>query len=161
MEQRKHPGKKIVPAGVYYYHIEEPLVDGGGVWSEEELNAKRKKALQLSGLTNGGDDALAHMEEVSGDRISEEQFACLRRFVRKKVKEFGSAILKGDITVAPYRRKKDSACDFCAFASVCGFDPKLPGYRIRRLKEQKASDIWSRIEEEPSGAEEQKGKEGE
>ncbi|MCJ7836296.1 PD-(D/E)XK nuclease family protein [Cuneatibacter sp. NSJ-177] len=161
MEQRKHPGKKIVPAGVYYYHIEEPLIDGGGVWSEEELNAKRKKALQLSGLTNGGDDALAHMEEVSGDRISEEQFACLRRFVRKKVKEFGSAILKGDITVAPYRRKKDSACDFCAFASVCGFDPKLPGYRTRRLKEQKASDIWSRIEEEPSGAEEQKGKEGE
>ena len=61
MEQRKHPGKKIVPAGVYYYHIEEPLIDGGGVWSEEELNAKRKKALQLSGLTNGGDDALAHM----------------------------------------------------------------------------------------------------
>lgn len=153
MEQRKHPEKKIIPAGVYYYHLEDPLVDGKGSSSEEELDAGRKKALQLRGLTNQAEDAAAHMEAVLGERISEEQFGFLRQFVRRKVQTFGASILEGDISAAPYQRKQESACDFCAFGAVCGFDPKLPGYRLRRLKEQKAADIWAKIEkgEEENG----------
>ncbi len=148
MVERQNPGQKVIPAGVYYYHIEDPLVDGSGDPSPEALDEQRRKELRLKGLTNGDEEAASHMEPVSGSQISPEQFGALRSFVRRKVQELGKGILEGDIGVEPYQYKKDSACDYCAFGAVCGFDRRLPGYRTRKLVEQKASDIWAKMEEE-------------
>ena len=27
LEQKKHPGKQVEPAGVFYYHIDDPMLD--------------------------------------------------------------------------------------------------------------------------------------
>lgn len=148
MVERQNPGKKVIPAGIYYYHVEEPLVDGSEASTPEELDAKRRKALQLKGLTNGEEESASHMEPVSGEKITAEQFGLLRSFVRRKVQELGKGILEGDIAAAPYQRKKGAACEFCGFGAVCGFDRKLPGYQTRKLSEWKAADIWAKIGEE-------------
>ena len=144
--QRKYPEKEIVPAGIYYYHIQDPFVEDSGSLSPEQLEEKRKRELRMKGLTNESQKVAVHLEAVGGQKISAERFEGLRRHVQHRVREFGERILAGEIEVAPYRRKKDSACDYCAFHAICGFDPKIPGYHFRRLKEQTPEEIWERIE---------------
>lgn len=36
---REYPDKTVVPAGLFYYHIEDPMVERKPVESEEETNA--------------------------------------------------------------------------------------------------------------------------
>lgn len=148
MEQRKHPEKEIVPAGIYYYQIQDPLIESAAPLAEDELEARLQKELRLKGLTNAGNRVKEHSEETAGEEITPEAFSLLQSHVRKCVQEFGRGILSGEISAAPYRREKGSACDYCAFGAVCGFDPRLPGYRYRNLKKLDKEEIWKKLGEE-------------
>ena len=37
LEEKRHPGKKAEPAGIFYYHIQDPMVDGLGNETEAEI----------------------------------------------------------------------------------------------------------------------------
>ena len=37
LEEKRHPGKKAEPAGIFYYHIQNPIVDGLGNETEAEI----------------------------------------------------------------------------------------------------------------------------
>lgn len=52
LEQKKHPGKAAEPAGIFYYHITNPMVDGDGTESEEEIRDALLEQLKLNGLVN-------------------------------------------------------------------------------------------------------------
>ena len=147
-EERRHPDREVIPAGIYYYHIADPNIEGTAPLAPERLEAEMRKKLQLTGVTNSGNHVSDHMEKTAGVSVTPEQFALLRRHVRRRSAEFGRGILDGEIGVVPYKNKKGCACDYCAFASVCGFDAKLPGYRYRRLTEEPEEKIWQKISEE-------------
>ena len=40
MEQKRHPDKKIVPAAMLYYHIDDPMVEDGDTLTPEQINDK-------------------------------------------------------------------------------------------------------------------------
>ena len=43
-------------------------------------------------------------------------------------------ILDGNVEASPAVWKKDgdrTACDYCPYRSVCGFDPSIDGYQYR------------------------------
>lgn len=154
LEQRLHPDKEVVPAGVYYYQIQEPFVESTAALPEEELEKKLLNELKLKGLTNSGNHVPEHMESVGGISVTPEEFRVLQHHVRRKVREFGSGILSGEIPASPYRTEKQTACERCAFAAVCGFDPGLPGYRYRRLRSMDTETLWEKMREEEEEGEE-------
>ena len=39
LEERLHPGKKAVPAGIFYYHIDDPVIERQGDMTPEEIEA--------------------------------------------------------------------------------------------------------------------------
>ena len=46
------------------------------------------------------------------------------------------AILGGDISASPYRlkaKKEQTACTYCEYRDVCGFDPDIEGYAYRDI----------------------------
>ena len=53
--------------------------------------------------------------------------------------------MEGEISVSPVGDGKQSACDFCEYAQVCGFDKKLPGESERRLAGMSKEEAWERI----------------
>ena len=154
LEQRLHPDKEVVPAGVYYYQIQEPFVESTAALPEEELEKKLLNELKLKGLTNSGNHVPEHMESVGGISVTPEEFRVLQHHVRRKVREFGSGILSGKIPASPYQTEKQTACERCAFAAVCGFDPGLPGYRYRRLRSMDTETLWEKMREEEEEGEE-------
>ena len=35
--KRKHPNEEVLPAGIFYYHIDDPVIEGNGSESEIEI----------------------------------------------------------------------------------------------------------------------------
>ena len=76
-----------------------------------------------------------------------DRFELLRSYVHERLKGIGQEILKGDVAVNPYKKGQRTACDYCRFKAVCGFDLKTSGYRFRKLKQLDEEAIWNGMEE--------------
>lgn len=167
---KEHPGKEIHPAGIFYYHIEDPLLDQDAGAEAENLNERVMEKLKLSGLVNGDPEVIKKLDQDMPGKSSvlplsynkdgslragssvaaERQFRDLSSFVNRKIQKIGSEILEGRMDVNPYELKGKTACDYCAYRGVCGLDPKDEGYGFRRLKAFEDAEVWERIEKEKS-----------
>lgn len=164
---RQNPAKEVVPAGMFYYHIDDPMVEGTGSESEEEIRRKILENLRLDGVVNTEDDIYRAMDvELSGKSnvlpisvnkdgtvrksdkaVDKEEFRLIADYANYRIAEAGNAILKGNTEVNPYLLKNRSSCDYCPYAAVCGFDKKIPGYEVRRLEELSSEEIYERMKE--------------
>ena len=165
MAQHHYPDKEIVPAGILYYNIADPLAEKKGQPDPEKIDAEILKKLRMNGLVNSELKVVRHLDrtiekesdvipvvlkdgEVQAGRSSvanRERFARLSQFVHRKLKEAGQEILDGEIGVAPYKNGQRTACDYCPYHAVCGFDRKTSGYEFNRWKNRKTEEIWEEI----------------
>lgn len=148
-ESRRHPEREIIPAGVFYYRIQDPLVEQ----KEEQLENEILKALKPDGIINLSEDSLAHLEHrkegeslavpvrynkngslAKSSRVaSDEEFQAMMSYAVQKVEESRRKILSGDTMPSPYLRGQETGCDYCPYRHVCGFDRKIPGYEYRDI----------------------------
>ncbi len=155
--KKDHPGVEIVPVGMYYYHIDDPIVaEKADIDPLETIYGE----LKMKGLTNADaysmvDRRMTKSSEVvaglslktdgsfaKGAKVAEpEQMEELSNYALKKSGELAKEIMGGKIAVDPYRYKTESGCDFCAFKSVCGFDPRVEGYKKTPLSERTIEDF--------------------
>lgn len=165
MTGRSYPEKEVVPAGILYYNIADPLVQKNGQPDQESVNAQILRQLKMNGLINSELDAIRHLDntiEKESDIIpvvlkdgavqegkssvaNRERFEHLRRFVHEKLRAAGVEILDGEIGVEPYKYGQRTACDYCPYHAVCGFDKKTSGYDYRRWKNRKSEEIWEEL----------------
>ena len=168
--KERYRGKELVPAGIFYYHIEDPIVA-----KSEQAEDEIFKALRMNGLVNDDKLVIQSMDQklageegqlrasVKSDIIPVEtnkegelskrssaakntQLKSLLGYVNRKLAEDGNRILEGDTRLNPYRSGERKACDYCEFRSACGFDLRLPGYSYRNLAkkstEEMKEEIW-------------------
>lgn len=167
-EQRRFPDKKIVPAGIFYYNIADPMVEKQAVMDAAETEQEMLKQLRMNGLVNSRLEAITHLDnrietesdvipvaikagilqEVKSSVANEKRFEALSSYVGKKLKGMGREILDGRIAVAPYKKGTMTSCDYCPYKSVCGFDTKTEGYGYRRFKKLKPEEVWEEVEKE-------------
>ncbi len=154
-ERRLHPERSIVPAGMYYYHIDDPFLEMKEDATPEERQAKERMLFQMKGLTNQSEEVLQMIDpetETGSDVIkvkrlkdgslsktsavlSEEDMQLVTAFVRKRIPQIGKQMLEGRITCDPYTYGKQDSCTFCPYKTVCGFDERVRGYEKRSLPE--------------------------
>lgn len=168
MEERHRPEKQIIPAGIFYYNIGDPVVDKEGNMTDSQIDQRMLKQLRMNGLVNTDLNSISHLDreiETESDVIpvamkngiiqearssvaGGNRFKALRQFVQEKLKTEGQEILDGVIDVKPYKQGNRSACDYCPYHAVCGFDLKTEGYGYRKFKALKSEEIWPVIEGE-------------
>lgn len=177
VERQAHPDKNIIPAGIFYYNMQDPILDREDGDTPEAVSERIKESLRMNGLVNSDTEVIRLLDEGVGEKsavipvgynkngslkksssvASEDQFKLLSNYVNHKIREIGTEILDGHTEIEPYELADKKACEYCAYNAVCGFDLKVPGYRFRRLKKEKPEDIWKKIEEqetaEPGGEE--------
>ena len=166
--ERRNPEKEVVPAGDFYYHIDDPVVDGEEADTREEADRAALKKLRMDGLVNSEPGVISLMDreiETASDVIpvamkngliqeprssvaNRARFSALRKYVRGKLRQAGLEILDGRTETSPYKQGKRTACDYCPYHAVCGFDAKTAGFGFRRLRSLRAQDIWQEIERE-------------
>ena len=168
MEQKKHPDKRIVPAAMLYYHIDDPMVEDNGDMTPEQINAKLLQELKMTGLVKMNDEAVGLLDKEFTTKseilplerkkdgsfnayssvISEEDIHTVSNYVNHKIRQLGSGILEGTISVNPYEQNGNQACTYCAYKSVCGYDGRIEGYRTRKLPKMSADDALAHMRED-------------
>lgn len=170
----EHPGKEIIPAGILYYNINDPFVTKG-----EDVLDSILKELKMNGIVNkddevikrhdnsfmGSEDALSPSvksyiipAESNKDGFltkrsniaSNHQFDAIGKFVTDIVSDSGKKILNGNTDIKPYQLDKKSACDYCPYRSVCGFDTTIDGYEYRKLSNLSKDEIWEEMKKKGS-----------
>lgn len=152
-------GKEVVPAGMFYYNLKDPIL------KEEKGEEERiRKNFRMSGYANGDADILDKLEEGQENFVSAsvrltkkgvpyktssildtEDFHSIGRYMRRKIIEMGEAIYDGKISVSPYKNEKGTACDYCPYQSVCGFDIRMEEYTYRDFKKQSTEEVLEAI----------------
>lgn len=166
MTQKHYPDKEVIPAGVFYYRLNDPLVEKKVVGEEEEIWQKVLKELKVDGVMNLKDETLEHLDHCqigesavipvkynkngslskNSKVASEQEFEVMMRHALGKVLKVHRKILSGEVAAFPYRRKQESGCDYCAYRHICGFDQKIPGYKYRDIFEMTQSEVIAAME---------------
>lgn len=178
--KRLNPGKNVRNAGVLYYHIDDPIVDGEPDIDPDEVNRLILSELKTNGLLLKDTEVLSHMDRElleSGkstvipaslkkdgdfDRYSKvattEELDIISDVVKEKVNELGGRIMGGEIGAVPYMAGSGSsvtnACRFCRYKDICGFDERMPGYRFNKLDPRIVEEKMMAVSDEAPGSEE-------
>ena len=56
--QEENPNKEVVRAAMLYYHMADPIVEGGSGISDEAINRKVREALRMKGIINSDEEIL-------------------------------------------------------------------------------------------------------
>lgn len=168
LERKTHQGKNVVPAGIFYYHLDDPVLEKEANLPREQLEEKLLKKMRPDGVLNSDGGILEMMDRnLKGDSLvipaglkkdgslkaasgtaTTEQFEQLSCFVSKKMERMAEQIMQGEISPRPFVDKNGSACDFCEYSDVCGFDRKIPGMSEKRQPDLRKDEAWEKIAHE-------------
>ena len=156
-------GENARPAGMFYFRLNDPIVSAYGK-SEEELEEEVLKKFKMSGLVLSDADVIRAMDknftgyskiipvrlnkdgevlQSSSKSVTMEQMERLQGYMKKAAADIGREILNGNTSVAPYCNEKGSACTYCRFRGVCGFDSTQNNYRY--LKKLSDDEVWEKL----------------
>ena len=154
--EKKYPDKEIKPAGIFYYHIDDPLLEEQEELTEEEIRERIFEKLKLDGYVNSSPEVYHAMDHGMGassniipvvenkdgslrkssKAVSEGELMGLCAFVSQKIMELGGQIMDGEIAVNPYELNGKTPCGYCPYRSVCGFDLRIDGFGYRKLDQK-------------------------
>ncbi len=170
MEKRENPDKEVIPAGMFYYHMEDPVIEGKEEEEEEEIKERLLKELSMDGIVNSDLEIIKKLDNqirgkskiipVALDKNGEiskyssvastGQLQVLSDYVKEQIKQIGLEIIGGNIEVNPYEYGKEQACTYCEYRGICGFDERIDGFHKRKLPSCGREQIWSKLDGEKS-----------
>lgn len=146
MMKQKYPDKEVLPGGMYYYHLDDPMIEGSSEQTDAEIKEKILEELKLKGVMGEEEDESVSKKAKSA---GQEEFGILSKYVNYKIKDIGQKIFDGEISARPYQLGDSTGCDYCPYHGVCGFDGSVPGWEYRKLENIKDdAEIMERMQEE-------------
>ncbi len=141
--KRSGRDERIIPAGVLYYHMDDPLVDAGEGLTDDDINKMIVRDLRLKGLVNSDRAALDLMDRDLADdptvlsvsltskgelrstkqAVSGDDLEVLSQYVTRCIRKMGSEIMQGNVAVPhPDGKTRFTVpdCRFCPYTTVCG-----------------------------------------
>ena len=166
LERKKHEEKKIEPAGIFYYRIQNPIVEKET--DDNLLEQKILKELKMYGLINGEKKVLEHLEHNlegasylnpigknkdgslsrSSKVLNTKAFYAMLQYTKKKEEELREQIFSGTASILPYEFNGTTGCDYCSYRDICGFDVRLDGYEYNKLEKYSKEETVEKILEE-------------
>lgn len=163
--------KDNLPAGVFYFHIDNPIIEYKVGMDDEDISKERAKKFKLSGmLLEDLDVAKALEKDVKGEVIpaslkqggdftanssvaTNEEFDLLREHIVEMIKDLGKDILDGKVSALPYQLDKKNPCQYCKYLSICQFDIKQKDNEYEALGKINKKQVWEKLKQEKGGKE--------
>ena len=163
VEKRQFPDREIIPAGIFYYRIQDPVVDRKD--SDEDVEKSILKELRLDGLVNGDEQVVSHLERgLTGNSLlipvgrnkdgslsknsralPGEAFRTVLKYAEQKEQDIRDKIRGGKAEAAPYEMGGASGCDYCPYKDICGFDIRIDGCSYRRLEKYSMEEAVAKM----------------
>ncbi len=163
----------LFPAGIFYYHIDDPLIDTTDEVIET-IESQINKALRLDGIAIDDEKVLEALDETlfenaksevipvaikkDGDFtkdskvMAEDGFKALLKHVDHKMKAIGEQISEGCIKINPVKNGSHTSCDYCEFGAICQFDPRFENNHYNVMKQFSREDVLEKIVQEEDDA---------
>lgn len=162
-------GSKVLPAGVFYFNMDNPIIKTNGEISEDEVRNKILKQLKMKGIVLDDPDIVKQMDKFiegfsdiipvrmnKGDTLSKsssiaslEEFDLLRKYIRKTIVNLCEEMLEGNIGIKPYKKKNSSTpCKFCEYSPICQFDTMVDGNCYRFINDKSNEEVWELIKKQ-------------
>lgn len=162
LEKRKHPGKKIIPAGIFYYHMKDPIV-------EKEVDPKVLeeailKELRLDGIVNSDETIIRKLDgefcensstipvgktskgySKATKLLETEAFEDVILFAQNQRKNIQDKIQSGYVDANPYQMGTKTKCQYCRYKHICGFEEQIEGYEYRQLERMSWEQVVKKI----------------
>ena len=157
-------------AGVLYFNLIEPVIKAKNKHlSEEELEQEIRNNFKMNGLilgdvevvkmmdnslTTGNSNVIPAYIDKEGNLnknkagvLEKEEFIALEKKIEKVIGQIAEEMMSGEIGQKPtYSLKnKRTACDFCSFKAVCGFDSQLSHHGYYYVPNLKKEEILSSL----------------
>ena len=153
----------LIPAGILYMPS-TPNTDTGKVNNsdvQKKLIDKQNQNFKMNGLLIDDVGVLEAMEKNLGglfipvkttgkgnldgryikNLVSLENFGKIFSYIDKKILSMAMSLYDGKISAVPVKSKKNDACMYCDYKSVCGFEFGKPTNDILQLKADKVIEI--------------------
>ena len=152
-------GEERLPAGVFYFHIQDPRISGDEKdLDDEAIREELRKKFQLKGIVVNDSQTINEITgpfEKSADvlpiryakdgtlksgsgaiLVTDEEFRSLQNAVDAKIYELSRALVDGDVSIHPMRLPKVNACTYCELRSICRFDLGFSGCRYNDVRKK-------------------------
>lgn len=160
--------KPMLPGGMLYFKIDDPIIRGNAKMTEEEIEKAIMKKLRMKGLLLADVKLIREMDNsIDGTSViipasitksndlkkdssaaTIEQFKLLRKYVRKLLKDLCDEIMKGNVFIKPYKKKDKTSCDYCNFMPVCQFDTTMKENSFKMLYDKANDEVWELMTQE-------------
>jgi ATP-dependent helicase/nuclease subunit B len=154
--------EKRLPAGVLYCFLKNPLGKEPKRQDAETVRKHFLSKLKMPGWVLA-DPEVIRAADPAGEFIkvslkkdgslyqnsmemvkTEQEFSALLDYVGLLLRQTGESILRGDVAASPVSEGMGTACQYCLFRSLCGFDPML-GSQFRTLEKKDDTEIMKEI----------------
>jgi ATP-dependent helicase/nuclease subunit B len=162
---RLRRNKELKPAGVFYFKIDDPLINSDKKIIEKVEKEIRKK-LKMKGLVlkdarlvkkidkniNGYSEIIPvalnkNDEFYNSSVLNEESFSGLLEHVNDLIKEICSEIISGNIEIEPIKNDNKKACEYCLYKSICQFDTLFKDNDYKYYKKINNKELISKLPE--------------
>ncbi|MBE0466850.1 MAG: PD-(D/E)XK nuclease family protein, partial [Candidatus Desulforudis sp.] len=162
----RHAGKIVggpcLPGGAFYFRVGSPMLRKRAPLSAAEIEPQLMKLYRMQGLVLEDTELVRLMDGAAAGEsliipagfnkdgglrrkpnvLKLEHFERLREHLGRVIKDTGAAIGTGEVTAAPYRKGGMTACRYCPYKPVCGFDPLIASDRYRELRPVSGPEVW-------------------
>ncbi|WP_342512948.1 helicase-exonuclease AddAB subunit AddB [Sporosarcina sp. FSL K6-1522] len=164
-------GMSADPAGILYMHVHNPMIRTGTELTKALLEAEIAKSYKMKGYLLENPEVVVGMDadisksssivpaafKVDGTFtkaskvLAADDLQMMRSYVRTRHQKAGDAMLAGDTRVFPYKLRDKMPCQYCAYQSVCQFDPTDPASEFRPYHEMDAELSLEKMRKEVDG----------
>lgn len=161
----KNSSKPVIPGGILYFRVDDPIIKADGELTDEEIEKEIMKNLKMKGLLLSDVKIVREMDRgidgysiivpamVKGDGTfgsnssiaSAEDFNNLRKHIKSIIINLCEDMLKGNISINPYKKKKETPCEYCSYKSVCRFDISFNENSYRIISDRSRDEVWGTV----------------
>lgn len=160
---------KLNPAGMFYFKIDDPLIDLEKTdenaledairkkfkmkgWVLEDVRIVRSMDRDIKGYSQIIPVALNQKDGFYNSAVlNAEDFKLLTEYARKILQEIGEQILAGNVAIEPIAVGNSCACDYCLYKSICQFDRLLAGNNFKNIPNLNDATALEKIKESMEG----------
>ena len=148
--------KDLVPAGMFYFHINDPVTDALPVDSTEKAAEMLLDKYSLKGIILEDENVYRAMDKETDGKtrakgihgimkaasVTDSEFTELREFVNNIVKDIGNEITAGNVSISPLT--SSHVCDYCPYDEICRHKY---GMGTERENVCSSKNVWEKIRE--------------
>lgn len=159
-------GKGLKPAGVFYFHIDDPMIQSDER-IVEKVEEEIEKQLKLKGMVlkdinivRAIDKEMDKSSSVlpikltkenkfykNASALEEKGFFQLLQHSKALIQEISEEMLRGNIKIHPIKEGKKSACDYCSYEGICQFDTLFEDNEFHNIKKLSDQEVLEKIKQ--------------